>query len=32
MVAPGGKITRFGPMVTPEDETLVATIEASLPG
>jgi len=32
VVAPGGKITRFGPMVTPEDETLVATIEASLPG
>ena len=30
VVAPGGKITRFSPTVTPEDETLVSTIESSL--
>jgi glutathione peroxidase len=32
VIAPGGKITRFSPMVTPEDETLVKTIEGNLPG
>ena len=32
LVTPGGKITRFSPMVTPEDETLVKTIEGNLPG
>ena len=32
LVAPGGKVTRFSPMVTPEDETLVKTIEGNLPG
>ena len=32
LIAPGGKITRFSPMVTPEDETLVKTIEGNLPG
>ena len=32
VIAPGGKITRFSPMVTPEDETLVKTIELNLPG
>src|SRR3954453_12928526 len=32
VIAPGGKITRFSPMVTPEDETLVKTIEGTLPG
>ena len=32
LVAPGGEITRFSPMVTPEDPTLVASIEAALPG
>jgi glutathione peroxidase len=32
LVAPGGKVTRFGPMVTPEDEALVSAVEESLPG
>jgi glutathione peroxidase len=32
LVAPGGKVTRFGPMVTPEDETLVSAVEEALPG
>ena len=32
VIGPGGKITRFSPMVTPEDETLVKTIEGNLPG
>ena len=32
VIAPGGKVTRFSPMVTPEDETLVKTIEGNLPG
>ena len=31
LVAPGGQVTRFRPQVVPEDETLVAAIEASLP-
>jgi len=31
LVAPGGKVTRFGPMVTPEDENLVKAVEAALP-
>jgi glutathione peroxidase len=30
VVAPGGAITRFSPMVTPDDANLVATIEAAL--
>ncbi len=32
LIAPDGTVTRFSPMVTPEDPTLVAAIEASLPG
>ena len=32
LIGPGGQITRFSPMVTPEDETLVKTIEGNLPG
>jgi glutathione peroxidase len=32
LVAPGGQVTRFGPMVTPEDETLVSAVESALPG
>ena len=32
LVAPGGKVTRFGPMETPEDESLVSAVEAALPG
>jgi glutathione peroxidase len=32
LIGPDGSVTRFGPMVTPEDEALVAAIEASLPG
>jgi glutathione peroxidase len=32
VVAPGGKITRFSPVVTPDDENLVKTIEGNLPG
>jgi glutathione peroxidase len=31
LVAPGGQITRFGPMVTPEDEDLVSAVESALP-
>jgi glutathione peroxidase len=32
LVAPGGQVTRFGPMVAPEDETLVEAVKAALPG
>jgi glutathione peroxidase len=32
LVAPDGSITRFSPMVAPEDDTLVAAIEAALAG
>jgi glutathione peroxidase len=32
LIAPDGSVTRFSPMVTPEDATLVAAIEAALPG
>ena len=32
LIAPDGTVTRFSPMVAPEDPTLVAAIEASLPG
>ena len=32
LIAPGGEVTRFGPMITPEDENLVKAIEAALPG
>ena len=32
LVAPGGQVTRFGPMVTPEDEGLVQAVESALPG
>jgi glutathione peroxidase len=32
LVAPGGAITRFRPLVEPEDPTLVGAIEAALPG
>lgn len=31
LVAPDGAVTRFSPMVTPDDPTLVAAIEAALP-
>ncbi len=31
LVAPGGKVTRFGPMVTPEDESLVSAVESAVP-
>jgi glutathione peroxidase len=31
LIAPGGKVTRFGPMVPPEDESLVAAVEDALP-
>ena len=31
LVAPDGSITRFRPLVEPEDPQMVATIEASLP-
>jgi glutathione peroxidase len=31
LIAPDGTITRFSPMVTPEDPGLVAAIEAALP-
>jgi len=31
LIGPDGAITRFAPMVTPEDEVLVSAIEASLP-
>ena len=30
LIAPSGAITRFSPIVGPDDETLVAAIEASL--
>ena len=30
LIAPDGSITRFSPMVTPDDPTLVSAIEASL--
>ncbi len=32
LVAPGGQVTRFGPMVTPEDPALVEAVQAALPG
>jgi glutathione peroxidase len=32
LVAPGGKVTRFGPMVTPEDDALVSAVKDALPG
>jgi glutathione peroxidase len=32
LVAPDGKVTRFRPQVTPEDEALVGAIEGALPG
>ena len=32
LVAPGGQVTRFGPMVTPEDDALVEAVKAALPG
>jgi glutathione peroxidase len=32
LIAPDGAVTRFSPMVTPEDATLVGAIEAALPG
>jgi glutathione peroxidase len=31
LVAPGGQVTRFGPMVTPEDDSLVEAVKAALP-
>jgi glutathione peroxidase len=31
LVAPGGHVTRFGPMVTPDDEGLVSAVESALP-
>ena len=31
LIAPDGSITRFSPMVTPDDPTLVSAIESSLP-
>ncbi|MDP1792634.1 MAG: glutathione peroxidase [Acidimicrobiales bacterium] len=31
LVAPDGKVTRFRPMVTPDDDALVSAVEASLP-
>ncbi len=31
LIAPDGSVTRFRPMVTPEDETLVSAVEAALP-
>ncbi len=31
LVAPGGKVTRFRPQVTPEDPQLVSAIEGALP-
>ena len=31
LIAPDGAVTRFSPMVAPEDPALVAAIEASLP-
>jgi glutathione peroxidase len=32
LVAPGGQVTRFGPMVTPEDDALVGAVQGALPG
>ena len=32
LIAPDGSVTRFSPLVTPEDPALVGAIEASLPG
>ena len=32
LVAPGGQVSRFGPRVAPEDETLVEAVKAALPG
>ena len=32
LIAPDGAVTRFSPVVTPEDPALVGAIEASLPG
>ncbi len=32
LIAPDGSVTRFSPMVAPEDPALVAKIEESLPG
>jgi glutathione peroxidase len=32
LVAPDGQVTRFGPMVTPEDDSLVSAVEGALPG
>ncbi|HEY4610865.1 MAG TPA: glutathione peroxidase [Ilumatobacteraceae bacterium] len=32
LIAPDGAVTRFSPMVTPEDPALVDAIEAALPG
>ena len=32
LVAPDGSITRFSPLVTPEDPNLVSAVEAALPG
>jgi glutathione peroxidase len=31
LIAPGGEVTRFGPMVAPEDESLVAAVKDALP-
>ena len=31
LVAPGGHVTRFGPMVQPDDEGLVSAVESALP-
>ena len=31
LIAPDGSVTRFSPMVTPDDPSLVAAIEAALP-
>ena len=31
LVAPTARVTRFSPMVTPDDPALVAAIEAALP-
>ena len=32
LIAPDGTVTRYSPLVTPEDPKLVADIEAALPG
>ncbi len=32
LVAPGGQVTRFGPMVAPEDDGLVSAVTSALPG